>query len=101
MKGIGRQEGGLYVINPSTPATSFPFKCMTTAVSASVSHLWHQRLGHAPISVLKKIPVITRLLDDVGHCHYPVCPLARQTRLPFPVSISKTSAVFDLVHADI
>lgn len=32
-------------------------------------------------------------------CH--VCPLARQTKLPFPVSHNKSSAVFDLLHVDV
>ena len=31
----------------------------------------------------------------------PICPLAKQTRLVFPVSNSRTTSSFDMVHMDL
>lgn len=35
----------------------------------------------------------------IDHCN--VCPCAKQTRIPFPVSTSKSFACFDLLHMDL
>lgn len=31
----------------------------------------------------------------------PICPIANQTRLPFPHSTSRANKIFDLVHGDV
>lgn len=49
----------------------------------SLVTLWHARFGHAPLSVLKQLPINVDCLKD-SSCE--LCPLARQTRLPFPLS---------------
>lgn len=102
VKRIGKYEDGLYILNPSTPTAGSSPKCMSTEASAfsSSTQLWHLRLGHAPTPLLK-IPVIKNLLLDTTHYNCHVCPLAKQTRLSFPTSISQTTAMFDLVHADV
>lgn len=53
------------------------------------------RLGHPSIQLLK-------LLEDfelLNKCH--VYPLAKQTRLPFPISETKSSLCFDAVRMDL
>lgn len=35
----------------------------------------------------------------IDHCN--VCPCAKQTRIPFPISTSKSFACFDLLHMDL
>lgn len=58
--------------------------------------LWHIRLGHLPYSVMKKFDFIKSLSDSSYVCD--VCPQARQTRSPFPISEIKTKEIFDLIH---
>lgn len=37
----------------------------------------------------------------VLHNECPVCPLTKQTRIPFPASVSRASFPFDLLHLDV
>lgn len=48
-----------------------------------------------------KIPTIKTLLSCSDTCNCYVCPLAKQTTLPFPTSTSKSSCTFELVHMDV
>ena len=68
---------------------------------SNVSALWHQCLGHRSSSRLK-LAVPSFCSSDVSctdHCH--VCPMAKQTRLPFPISSITINVPFDLIHCDI
>lgn len=57
-------------------------------------------MGHVPLPVLKKISTLTNKCSTVlGHCE--ICPMARQARLPFKHSITKSAACFDLIHLDV
>ena len=38
---------------------------------------------------------------DFDHKHCIVCPLAKQTRIPFPLSTSQSDACFHIVHGDV
>nr|XP_016440219.1 PREDICTED: uncharacterized protein LOC107766024 [Nicotiana tabacum] len=49
VNGIGRLEGDLYILSPSTHAVVSSSKCMTTSVHQNTNALWHKRLGHAPL----------------------------------------------------
>ncbi|XP_075077318.1 uncharacterized protein LOC142164052 [Nicotiana tabacum] len=91
VKGIGREEHGLYILRGST-SMSVPSqktnKCVNTAddtpistssisstsSSSSVSvssicSLWHKRLGHAPIDIIKKIEALSKW--TTGNFHQP------------------------------
>jgi hypothetical protein len=94
MIGSGKQRGGLYYMSPlqHTPASY--------QVSLS-SHLWHMRLGHPSPSRLRLAsPLLpSKTISFDNNCS--VCPMAKQTRLPFPLSLISTKAAFDLLHCDI
>ena len=51
--------------------------------------------------VLKQFSFFPKFTDEEACNNCPVCPLARQTRLPFPTSLSRSYAVFDLLHVDV
>ncbi|XP_019229657.1 PREDICTED: uncharacterized protein LOC109210660 [Nicotiana attenuata] len=72
--------------------------CMTSEHSES-SALWHRRLGHAPIDVIKKHTTLSSLKDYHTHCT--VCPLAKQTKLPYKLSTTTSNAIFELIHCDV
>ncbi|KAL0431167.1 UNVERIFIED_CONTAM: Retrovirus-related Pol polyprotein from transposon RE1 [Sesamum radiatum] len=62
--------------------------------------LWHQRLGHCSLDVMHRVSVLKNTKPEKHHlCS--ICPLAKQTRAPFPLSISDTKSSFDLIHIDI
>lgn len=47
---------------------------------------WHKRMGHSSFKVLKQLPLVNK--EEAVVCDTcPVCPIAKQTRLPFPVSL--------------
>lgn len=68
MKGIGKEQGGLYILQASrfvsspnsasilspTPASTMSNISFHTATTIDSSLLWHSRLGHASISRLNK-----------------------------------------------
>ncbi|CAH9142335.1 unnamed protein product, partial [Cuscuta epithymum] len=61
--------------------------------------LWDQRLGHASDQRLHNIASLQGSKRFNNFCDS--CIRAKQTRLPFPVSIIKTTCCFELIHCDI
>ncbi|XP_021624990.1 uncharacterized protein LOC110624181 [Manihot esculenta] len=59
----------------------------------------HDRLGHAFVNKLKHLKGIN-ISDNAMTC-CPICPLAKQARLPFPRSHTLASRPFELIHIDI
>ncbi|XP_019260972.1 PREDICTED: uncharacterized protein LOC109238930 [Nicotiana attenuata] len=105
VKGIGRLRSGLYILNPFTHAATPSITTFSNRIASSVQHnfndLWHQRLGHAPVAVLQKIPSIKVLVSRSTTHTFSICPLAKQVRLQFPTSITRSNSPFSLVHMDV
>ncbi|CAH9113207.1 unnamed protein product, partial [Cuscuta epithymum] len=90
--GVGKLCNGLYYIEEQ--------RSEGIAMSvASSSDLWHQRLGHASDGKLQHITSIKDFRRNNNFCD--PCLRAKQTRLPFPESTSKTTHCFELIHCDI
>ncbi|XP_047256247.1 uncharacterized protein LOC124889004 [Capsicum annuum] len=125
--GIGREERGVYILKANNlsdeyiRSTLFRNKAdiirqlMLSQQQFSSNHvqartnvannqmpsngtLWHRRLRHAPMKVLKSIDDFQNVQFTDHICT--VCPIAKQSRLPFPTSSIVSSCVFDLIHAD-
>ncbi|XP_059315878.1 uncharacterized protein LOC132066629 [Lycium ferocissimum] len=104
VRGIGKEKESLYILDPATSSsyTSAYHQALVSSVAAPISQphhpsssspsttTWHQRLGHAPFTVLQHIPSIKNhfLHKDAPICS--VCPLSRQTRSPFPIKLKKS-----------
>ncbi|XP_019257833.1 PREDICTED: uncharacterized protein LOC109236058 [Nicotiana attenuata] len=128
VKGIGREEHGLYILRGSTSianssqptnkcanttnevlaasasdASMFPPASSTSSRThvSSICSLWHKRLGHAPIDVIKKIEALNELATGVLSQPCTVCPVAKQTKMPFQLSNTTSKSIFELVHCDI
>lgn len=57
-------------------------------------------MGHVPMRVLRRISCFKNNSNfHLDSCD--ICPVARQTRIPFPVSSSKSNDAFQLVHMDV
>lgn len=65
------------------------------------TEIWHRRLGHPSQQILRFLKLDTSSKGDgiLAHCH--VCPLAKQTRLTFPISTTRASMMFDVVRMDL
>ncbi|RVW45971.1 Retrovirus-related Pol polyprotein from transposon TNT 1-94 [Vitis vinifera] len=92
--GEGFQLHGLFYISSDDRLC----KGFQASLSSTNKHsLWHQRLGHPSESVFNKIhPSLPKGTDGCDICHY-----SKSTRLPFNLSLSKSSEMFELVHSDV
>ena len=101
---IGEEEDGLYTFyyqhGQYGHKISQSHQCMTTIQGTEVNaNIWHQRLGH--LSVIRKISAFHKFGNKFTLHKCDVCPLARQTRLPFPHSTSSSTCIFQLLHMDV
>lgn len=69
-------------------------------VGVCIPELWHKKLSHVLMAVLVKMPGFNNS-SDFHLQHYDVCPMSRQTRLPFPISNTRAVEVFQLIHLDV
>ena len=100
--GSGREDNGLYLLDSSR--LSYYVANQSSARSSSVNKdllmRWHNRLGHLPISVLKRVlPQFASVAPFELNCE--PCVLAKQCRVSYPVSFNETSAPLQLVHSDV
>ncbi|KAH0675256.1 hypothetical protein KY285_023057 [Solanum tuberosum] len=99
VKMIGREHGGLYWLREQHSNGHSLTGHSLMAKEVPDSELWHKRMGHVPLPVLKKIPTLINNCSVLGHCD--ICPMARQTRLPFKYSTTRSTACFELIHLDV
>ena len=73
------------------------------ANKAISQELWHRRLGHPSSQALSKVfsDILINISSKYKDRACDVCLRAKQSRIPFPVSESKVSQCFDLIHCDI
>uniref|UniRef100_A0A0A9AQB4 Integrase catalytic domain-containing protein n=1 Tax=Arundo donax TaxID=35708 RepID=A0A0A9AQB4_ARUDO len=90
-------SGPLYPLRPSG-ASPLPAAHLATVAGSSASTLWHRRLGHPGFETLSKLMACNKEIRQ-SICH--ACQLGRHIRLPFPVSASRASYNFDLIHCDL
>ncbi|CAM8949458.1 unnamed protein product [Rhodiola kirilowii] len=98
---IGETTDGLYIL------TDFGLKsavaCYTSRWQGEMADFWHGRLGHASVdvihSLLKQTSNKLPCKDRKFQCS--VCPLAKQSKLPFPLSNHTADAPFVLIHGDL
>lgn len=98
VKAIGRENDGLYILVPRINAVSGGLIAYGRSVDVS---LWQKRLAHASSGAMRqllgvKLENCRNVIDSYGEC-----PLAKHTRLPFPISTTKTAAIFYLLHLDV
>jgi hypothetical protein len=87
--------------NSSGPLYPLRLDPAHSLIAKGSSPLWHRRLGHPGHEALSKLASsVSYSIDDCSDlCH--ACQLGRHVRLPFPVSSSRVSNKFDLIHCDL
>ncbi|GJZ50863.1 cysteine-rich receptor-like protein kinase 8 [Tanacetum coccineum] len=95
---LGSLYDGLYFLNslPKVSATT-----PTILYSSSKSQLWHSRLGHPSLTVLKKIKCLSHFIPCTFDFQCNICKLSKQSALPFHSSTSHATSLFELVHIDV
>ncbi|XP_055807046.1 uncharacterized protein LOC129875845 [Solanum dulcamara] len=101
---IGREKEGLYLLKHRIRKPQDKQQLLRGLIATKNNidiMLWHRRMGHASVGAIQK-------LLDIDHDDYKqtldkceLCPLAKHTRMSFPVSNTKSSTVFDLMHLDL
>ena len=91
MIGTGTEKEGLYCLDIYQEATCSMARTQT-------SNLWHERLGHPSNRVFSLFP-FSKSNCAPNNCL--ICPLAKQTRQPFPLSTTSSKDCFELIHVDI
>nr|XP_018624441.2 uncharacterized protein LOC108944160 [Nicotiana tomentosiformis] len=115
---FGEVREGLYILEPSSLKSKSLFNSNVSSIQkgrnsisesmsfSSLVHvnaipdvkLWHVRLRHLPFSAMKHLDFLH--CDSNSDFICDVCPKARQTRKPFPVSTIKSRDIFNLIHID-
>ncbi|XP_070029778.1 uncharacterized protein [Nicotiana sylvestris] len=67
----------------------------------NVDYLWHNSLGHVPFVKMRKISALPVSFAPKQPFVCSICPMARQTRLPFPERTTSSTKIFELLHVDI
>ncbi|KAI9180399.1 hypothetical protein LWI28_004458 [Acer negundo] len=88
MIGLGKQRDGLYYLvalatKKSMTNSSPPPHRPTCNLTISSTDLWHNRLGHVSSSRLSFIAKTFLNFSAESNNACPICPLAKQSRLPF------------------
>ena len=76
---------------------------ISTGVTNQVEELWlwHRRLGHPSFSVMKKSMPSLFLGIDESKLHCESCVLAKSHRTSYPLSTTRSSFPFELIHSDV
>jgi hypothetical protein len=105
MIGTADRHGDLYVFRAQ--ATLFEplvnFSCNNAFSLTDTATLWHHRLGHISDNVHKCIasqfPFITYKFNKDLPCD--TCHFSKQKRLPYSISTTQSSKIFEILHVDI
>ncbi|KAJ9546650.1 hypothetical protein OSB04_019193 [Centaurea solstitialis] len=87
----------LYPVLPPSPQSA-----VASANVAASFDVWHRRLGHPGAAVFQFLlsrKFIACSSQNSSLCH--ACQLGKHCRLPFSLSATKTSRVFELIHSDL
>ena len=111
---VGKVVGTLcildHIVAPTIRLTSVALNVHSTAPictkhphmkkDAKFVSLWHKRFDHALTKPLKHISFLSEIAFS-DFTKYDVCPLAKQSRLPFYPRVTHTNFVFELIHVDL
>ncbi|GKE83646.1 hypothetical protein Tco_1557388 [Tanacetum coccineum] len=105
---VGEGFNNLYICKPSssssTKQASFTFPSLSSFVNKEFQSkhvaldLFHARLGHTSVS--KLVHVGDYKQKDIAQLYCDTCLLAKQHRLPFPLSHIKSLVAFELMCGD-
>lgn len=96
----GPSRNGFYPFSGVSSSIKGVSAFLGTRVSNSI---WHSRLGHPSSHILQnlvsrnKLPIKGVVTSELCHS----CPMGKSHKLPFPLSVSRSSSPLQLVHSDV
>lgn len=100
VKGIGKENAGLDILKVANNINKIKTHRLAATVTAEDDIICHMRLGHPSTTSIKSINLESTVNSELLN-KYPICPLAKQTRLMFPTSSFIYESLFSLVHMDL
>ncbi|KAF3615583.1 putative NAC domain-containing protein 43-like [Capsicum annuum] len=103
VRGIVKKSEGLYIIKKNNDAGSKKVVLNTTKENMVVDRgLWHMRLGYVSVSTMKNVKYLqNKVIDIAVNSDCSVCPMAKQNRLMFPRSTTRSDNPLSLLHMDV
>lgn len=95
VKAVVHLNNGLYYLKD----IDSPVAANSSTLNSNLFFLWHQRLGHAPISRLKHIPSLKSLSQPSDQVCI-TCHMSKFSKLPYALSDNHAVSPFELVHLD-
>ncbi|XP_055814269.1 uncharacterized protein LOC129883678 [Solanum dulcamara] len=94
--GIDREDKGLYVLKDE-------IKAVVGGAIKDINNtdLWHMRLGHPSLKAMQCISALKELVHTSTHHDCQTCPIAKQGRIAFPDSHSRSTSSFQFIHVDV
>ena len=92
--GVGERRDGLYYFH------DFPRVGALNIDGVFSSYWWHQRLGHPSYKVIRSLPFLVKSFS-FSRIACDICHQAKQTRDKFPISDSKATKCFEIIHCDL
>ena len=107
MIGLAKERNGLYFLEEPDGQNSIqdriPLSLLSESSLSNKNKIWlyHLRLGHPSFNILKIIFFDLFKGFDLGMFHCEVCELAKHKRVSFPISNTRVSIPFTLIHSDV
>lgn len=100
--GIGKLQGHLYkMVLPPSSSSNTVTSIICNSSSTVSPDVWHTRLGHPPIQVVRSVKGIEAHMSSHKITPCETCHLAKQSRLSFPISTSRADVAFSIIHCDL
>lgn len=97
--GVGERQDGLYYFRQMPMV-----KANTVSGSTSSMELWHKRMGHPSVKIVKLLPSVSSSSSENENRLNKACEIcfrAKQSRDKFPLSTNKATRIFEMVHCDL
>ena len=101
--GLAKVNDGLYYLEEMSGNKKNKNQLSLTCSSNNKSEIWlhHFRLGHPSFILLKSMFPSLFKNEDVSSFHCDTCEIAKHHRLSFPLSNTRSTRPFSLIHTDI
>lgn len=96
-----KQKGGLYHLIPASDILNVAFVTKSRCCSISSNNLWHYRLGHMSLPMLRALQPNNSAITFSDSLPCGIILLTKNKKLTFPSNQHKSQHIFDLIHCDI
>lgn len=99
--GLAKEKDGLYYLDSPKKSMNKPFCHALNTINTNAVWSLHYRLGHPSFYLLKHLYPEKFQGINVPSLSCDVCEQSKHTRVSFPLSTTRSSKPFELIHSDI